>query len=119
MRILSRHFLASYLKLFAVIFVSSMIAITVIEMMLNFESVLEYRNGRMGFATYFLLRIPSFYFRDLVPIACFAAAFCCIGLPARSHEVTAIKSGGISPPRIVMPLLFAAAALSSSHDAPQ
>jgi lipopolysaccharide export system permease protein len=111
-RILSRHFLTSYLKLFAVIFFSSTIAITLIEMMLNFESVLEHRNGRMGFATYLLLRIPSYYFRDLIPIACFAAVFCCIGLPARSHEITAIKSGGISPPRTVIPLLFAAAALS-------
>jgi len=73
-RILSRHFLASYLKLFAVILFSSTIAITVIEMMLNFESVLEHRNGRMGIATYLLLRIPSYYFRDLMPIACFAAA---------------------------------------------
>lgn len=112
MRILSRHFLTSYLKLFAVIFFSSTIAITLIEMMLNFESVLEHRNGRMGFATYLLLRIPSYYFRDLIPIACFAAVFCCIGLPARSHEITAIKSGGISPARTVIPLLFAAAALS-------
>ena len=112
MRILSRHFLASYLKLFAVILFSSTIAITVIEMMLNFESVLEHRNGRMGIATYLLLRIPSYYFRDLMPIACFAAVFCCIGLPARSHQITAIKSGGISPPRTVIPLLCAAAALS-------
>jgi len=39
-RILSRHFLVSYLKLFAVILFSSTIAITLIEMMLNFESVL-------------------------------------------------------------------------------
>jgi len=28
----------------------------------------------MGIATYLLLRIPSYYFRDLMPIACFAAA---------------------------------------------
>jgi len=111
-RTLSRHFLASYLKLFAAILFSSTIAITVIEMMLNFDSVLEHRNGRMGLATYLILRIPSYYFRDLIPIASFAAVFCCIGLPARSHEITAIKSGGISPPRTVIPLLCAAAALS-------
>jgi LPS export ABC transporter permease LptG len=111
-RILSRHFLTSYLKLFAVVLMSSTIAIVVIEMMLNFESVLEYRDGRMGLATYLLLRIPSYYFRDLMPIASFAAAFCCIGLPARSHQITAIKSGGISTPRTAIPLLCAAAALS-------
>ncbi len=112
MRILSRHFLASYLKLFAVIFCAATVAITASEIMLNFESVLEHRTGRMGFATYPLLRIPSYYFRDLLPLASFAAAVCCIGLPARSHEITAIKSGGISPPKTVIPMLCAAAALS-------
>jgi len=111
-RILSRYFLTSYLKLFAAILFSSIVALTMIEMMLHFESVLEHRDGPMGFATYLLLRIPSYYFRDLIPIACFAAAFCSIGLPARAHEITAIKSGGISPARTVIPLLGAAAALS-------
>ena len=112
MRILSRHFLASYLKLFAIIFCAATVAITAIEIMLNFESVLEHRTGRMGFATYPLLRIPSYYFRDLLPLASFAAVVCCIGLPARLHEITAIKSGGISPPKTVIPMLCAAAALS-------
>ena len=55
--------------------------------------------------------LDSHYFRDLIPIACFAAVFCDIGLPARFHEITAIKSGGISPQRTVTPLLCAAAAL--------
>lgn len=112
MRILSRRFLVSYLKLFAVILVTSTIAISVIELLLNFESVLAHRNGRMGLATYLLLRIPSYYFRDLIPIASFAATFCCIGFPARSREITAIRCGGISPWRTAIPLLGAAAVLS-------
>jgi len=111
-RILSRYFLKSYLKWFALILFSSIIAISVIEIMLHFESVLEHRNGPMGFATYLLLRIPSYYFRDLIPVACFAAAFCSLGLPARAHEIIAIKSGGISPARTAVSLLCAAAALS-------
>jgi lipopolysaccharide export LptBFGC system permease protein LptF len=35
-----------------------------------------------------------------------------LGLPARAHEITAIKSGGISPQRTVVPLLAAATLLS-------
>ncbi len=112
MRILSRYFLTSYLKWFAVILCSSIVAIAVIEIMLQFDSVLEHRDGRMELATHLLLRIPSYYFRDLIPIACFAAAFCSIGLPARAHEITAIRSAGISPPQTAIPLLCAAAALS-------
>jgi LPS export ABC transporter permease LptG len=111
-RILPRYFLTSYLKWFALILFSSIAAIAVIEIMLHSESVLEHRDGPMGFATYLVLRVPSYYFRDLIPVACFAAAFCSIGLPARAHEITAIKSGGISPARTALSLLCAAAALS-------
>ncbi len=46
------------------------------------------------------------------PDRMFAAAFYCLGLPARFHEITAIKSGGISPQRTAIPLLRAPAALS-------
>lgn len=113
MRIISRYFLTSYLKLFAQIVFAATIAITMVEIMLHFEAILDHRNGPLGFATYLLLRIPSYYFRDLIPVACFAAAFGCIGLPARAHEITAIKSGGISPARTVIPLLGAALALSA------
>jgi lipopolysaccharide export system permease protein len=111
-RILSRYFLTSYLKWFAVILCSSVVAIAVIEIMLQFNSALEHRDGRMEWATHLLLRIPSYYFRDLIPVACFAAAFCSIALPARTHEITAIRSGGISLPQTAIPLLCAAAVLS-------
>jgi len=112
-RIISRYFLTSYLKYFSVILFAATVVITMIEIMLHFESILDHRNGPLGLATYLVLRIPSHYFRDLIPVACFAATFCCIGLPARAHEVTAIKSGGISPPSTVIPLLCAAVALSA------
>jgi LPS export ABC transporter permease LptG len=111
-RILSRYFLTNYLKCFALILIASIIAIAAIELMLNHQIIFERRGGAMGLATYFLLRIPSYYFRDLIPIACFAAVLFGIGLPARSHEITAIRAGGIAPARTVIPLLCAAAALS-------
>lgn len=112
MRILSRYFLASYLTLFVSILVSATVAIMVIEMMLNFDDILERYEGIKGVATYLFLRVPAYYLRDLLPVTSFAAVFFALGLPARAHEVTAIKSGGISPQRTVVPLLFAAALLS-------
>jgi len=54
----------------------------------------------------------SYYFRDLKPIARCAALLRCIGFPARSHEITALNGGGISPPRTAIPLRFAAAAVA-------
>jgi len=111
-RILSRYFLTSYLKWFAVILCSAIVVVAMLEIMLEFDSALAHRNGWMEFAARLLLRIPSYYFRDLIPVACFAAAFCSVALPAHAHEITAIKGGGISPPKTAVPLLCAAAVLS-------
>lgn len=113
MRILSRYFLVTYLTFFATILLTSTLAITVIEVLLHFDDVLDQRGGFAGIATYLLLRIPSYYLRDLIPVASFAAAFFGLGLPARWHEITALKAGGISPQRIAVPVLAAAAALSA------
>ncbi len=113
MRILSRHFLASYLTLFASILLSSLILIAVIELLLNFDDIFEEHEGLRGILTYMFLRLPSYYFADLVPITSFSAAFFCMGLPARLHEVTAVKAGGISPLRLAVPVLIAAASLAA------
>ena len=112
MRILSRYFLASYLTFFVTILIASMMAITVIEMLVNFDEIFGEGNGLADAAGYLFLQLPVFYARDLLPAASFAAAFFCVGLPARRHEFTAIKAGGISPQRVCIPILFAAAMLT-------
>jgi lipopolysaccharide export system permease protein len=111
-RILSRYFLASYLTLFVSILFSATVAVMVIEMMLNFDDILDHHEGLAGVATYLFLRIPAYYLRDLLPVTSFAAVFFALGIPALAHEVTAIKTGGISPQRTVIPVLGAAALLS-------
>ncbi len=112
MRILSRYFLTSYLVLyFAILFAANLI-IAIVELMLNFDDVLKYREGIWGIATYMFLRLPSYYLPYLVPVASFGAAFLCLGMPARAQEMIAIKAGGISPHRVAIPVLVAAAVLS-------
>jgi lipopolysaccharide export system permease protein len=111
-RILSRYFLASYLNLYITILFASMIAIVIVELLLNFDQIIEDHSGFTGVATYLLLRLPTYYFRDLIPVASFAAAFFCVGLAARAREVMAVKTGGVSPHRMVVPILAAATAIS-------
>jgi len=111
-RILSRYFLASYLNYFVTILIAAMMSIVVIEMLVNFDEVFGQTDGFGGAVTYLFLRLPTFYVRDLFPVASFAAAFFCVGLPARRHEFTALKAGGISPQRVAAPILCAAALLS-------
>ena len=112
MRILSRQFLASYLSLYLGILVASLLVIGVIEMMLNFDNAMEFSEGLWGIGTYLFLRLPSYYLPYLIPVASFAAAFFCLGLPARTQEIVAIKAGGISPQRVCLPVLVAAAVIT-------
>ena len=79
-------------------------AIVIVDTLLNFDDIVEEYEGARGIATYLFLRLPSYYLRDLIPITGFAAAFFCMGLPARRKEITALKAGGISPQRAAAPL---------------
>lgn len=112
MKILSRHFLASYLGFYAAILVVTLLVIAIIEMMVNMDRALEIERGLRGVATYLLLRVPSYYLPYLVPVTSFAAAFLAIGVAARAQEIVALKAGGIPPQRVAVPVLLAAAALS-------
>jgi len=111
-RILSRHFLANYLAFYLAILLASNVIIIVVEMMLNFDEILEYREGVWGIATYLFVRLPSYYLPYLIPVASFGAAFFTLGLSARAQELVAIKAGGVSPHRVAVPVLAAAALLS-------
>jgi lipopolysaccharide export system permease protein len=110
-RILSRLFLASYLRQFLTILLGSMVAIMIIEMLLKFDDVVESRSAA-GVIEYFLLRIPTEYLRDSIPTSAFAAAFLCIGGPARAREIFALKAGGVSPRQVIGPVVLASLLLS-------
>lgn len=114
MRILSRQFLASYLSLYAGILIASMLVVSVIDMMLNFEDAISFDEGALGTFTYLFLRVPSYYLPYLIPVTSFAAAFLCLGLPARAHEVVALKAGGIAPQQVCLPVLAAALVISGA-----
>jgi lipopolysaccharide export system permease protein len=111
-RILSRHFLASYFGFYVAILLAALLVIAIIEMTVNLERALEFQRGTAGVATYLLLRLPSYYLPYLLPVASFGAAFLCIGLSARAQEILGAKAGGVPPLRIAAPVLAAALALS-------
>jgi lipopolysaccharide export system permease protein len=110
-RIISRHFLASYLRLFFAVLFASLLALTIIEMLLNFDRAVE-SGTAAGVAAYFLMRIPSEYLRDSVSVSSFVAALLCIGGPARARELIALRAGGISPLRVTVPVVLASILLS-------
>ncbi len=120
MSILARYFVASYFRLFAATFAVSTLAIVVVEMLVSFDKIFGTRGladatapAIQSVLSYLFLRIPSYYLRDLIPVSAFAAAFLAMGLPARRSEITAARAGGISPRRLAIPVLLAAACVSA------
>jgi lipopolysaccharide export system permease protein len=111
-RTLSRHFIARYLTLYATILCAAMLAIVAVELLLNFDQIADEHAGISAAASYLFLRLPSYYFRDLIPAASFAAALLCFGLAARAREITAVGAGGVSPLRMVVPILGVATVLA-------
>jgi lipopolysaccharide export system permease protein len=105
-RILTRYLVARFLGLFATFLILSMGTIMVMEMMLNLGDMLKGDHGLPGAASYLILRIPSYYLGDLIPIVAFAAAFFTFGSASRWLEITAMKAGGLSPFRIATPILL-------------
>jgi lipopolysaccharide export system permease protein len=111
-RILSRYFAVRFTGLFAAILFASTLTIVIVEMLLNLDDMLRAQDGMTGVLRYLFLRIPSYYLRDLMPVAAFAASFFTLATAARWHETTAVKAGGLSPHRIVLPILATAALLA-------
>ena len=114
MRILSRYFFASYLSLFVVVLFVSLTVIALIEMLVHFDELVEHREEVGGVLAYLLIRVPSIYLRQLIPVASFTAAFLCLGLAARRQEIIALKSGGIPTSRVAAPVLIASILLSGA-----
>jgi lipopolysaccharide export system permease protein len=111
--VLSRYFLARFLSAFAAVLVILGLAVAVVELIGDFDDVVTSSEGLGGALTYIVLRMGSFYLPLLVPVSAFVAAFVSLGTAARALEVVALKAGGISPLRPVVPLLVAAAFLSA------
>ena len=111
MRILSRYFVARFLRLFAAILFATTLSIMVVEMLLNLDDMIGPNTGLADALAYLFLRIPSYYLGHLIPIAAFAAALFCFGLAAQELEVTASKAGGVSMLRIALSVLATASLL--------
>ncbi|HVP30486.1 MAG TPA: LptF/LptG family permease [Myxococcota bacterium] len=114
MQILSRHLLARFLRSFVAILVVLLLAVLVGDLLLDLGDLLgDKANEGLAQALFaMVLDTPARYLPILLPMSSFAAAFVTLGSAARSFEITAMKAGGISPLRAILPVLAAAAALA-------
>jgi lipopolysaccharide export system permease protein len=93
--------------------VGSLVTLTlvllVVDMLLNLDEILEAEQTLAGALRFLFTRTAALYLPYLIPVATFTGAFVCVGQAARAREVVAMKAGGISPLRAVIPVFVLAA----------
>jgi lipopolysaccharide export system permease protein len=107
-RYIAVRFLRSFLGSVAIL----ALVVVVVDMLLNLEDVLEAKDTLWGAIQTLLMRTASLYLPYLLPFATFTGVFLCLGLAARSREILAMKAGGISPLRAVLPIFLWSVAIS-------
>jgi len=112
-RILSRYVLARFLTWFAVTLTMFCGLALCVDLLMAFDRVQDLGGEGAQAIVYLLMRLPALHFRYLLPMAAFASALITIGTASLGLEVIAAKAGGISPLRLMLPILGGAAALAA------
>jgi lipopolysaccharide export LptBFGC system permease protein LptF len=110
-RILSRRFLASYLATLAACVGGSLLALAIVDMLVDFDAIVE---GGGAALRALLARVPERWLAEALPLASFAAAFLTVALPARRGELLGARAAGIHPARVALPILSAALAVGAA-----
>ena len=105
-----RYTALSFLRAFAASLLILALVLLVVDMLLNLGDVLQAESSIWGAISVLIQRTAVTYLPYLIPVATFTGAFFSVGAAARSNEMLAIKAGGVSPLRAVMPI-FAVSAL--------
>src|SRR5512136_3067467 len=111
-RTLHRYVVREYLKILGLT-LSSLILIFVVVLFLDKVNLfIKNRAPSYLIFEYLLYRVPEVTFQWTLPYAVLLATLLTLGMLSRHSEITAMKAGGISLYRIVLPLLFLALVVS-------
>ena len=111
MPILFRYLLREYGKIFTMCFSGLMTIYLVIDFFEKVRRFLRYDADWLDVLTYFLLKTPAISFQ-IAPLAILMATLLTFGLLSRGHEITAMRSCGISLLWITSPFIVFAAGIS-------
>ncbi len=104
MPILFRYILREYAKIFFMCFAGLMTIYLVIDFFEKVRRFLHYDASWIDVLGYFALKTPAISFQ-IAPLAVLMATLLTLGLLSRNHEITAMRSSGISLPWIASPFL--------------
>jgi lipopolysaccharide export system permease protein len=111
MTILFRYLLREYGKIFTMCFSGLMTIYLVIDFFEKVRRFLRYDADWLDVLIYFLLKAPAISYQ-IAPLAMLMATLLTFGLLSRSHEITAMRSCGISLRWIISPFIVFAAGIT-------
>jgi len=111
MTILFRYLLREYGKIFTMCFSGLMTIYLVIDFFEKVRRFLRYDADWLDVLIYFLLKAPAISYQ-VAPLAMLMATLLTFGLLSRSHEITAMRSCGISLRWIISPFIVFAAGIT-------
>ena len=111
MPILFRYLLREFAKIFTMCFSGLMTIYLVIDFFEKVRRFLRYDASWLDVLTYFFLKAPAISFQ-IAPLAILMATLLTFGLLSRGHEITAMRSCGISLVWITSPFLAFAVGIS-------
>ena len=111
MPILFSYLLREYSKIFMMCFSSLMTIYLVIDFFEKVRRFLRHGVSWLDVLAYFLLKTPAIFFQ-IAPLAILMATLLTFGLLIRGHEITAMRSCGISLAWMTAPLIAFAVGLS-------
>lgn len=113
MRILSRYVFARFLTWFGLTFALFCGVAASADLLMEFERIQDLGGEGVQPVVYLLMRLPALHFQYLIPVSAFAAALITLGTASLGLEVIAAKAGGISPHRLMLPVLAGAALITA------
>ncbi|HJU05495.1 MAG TPA: LPS export ABC transporter permease LptG [Nitrospiraceae bacterium] len=105
MTILFRYLLREYVKVFLMCFASLMTVYLVVDFFEKVRRFIRFDAEALHTLGYFLLRTPAISFQ-IAPLAILMATLLTLGMFSKNHEITAMRSCGISLARTAMPFLL-------------
>lgn len=111
MTILFRYVLREHVKIFLMCFSGLLVVYMVIDFFEKIRRFLRYDSGMAPMVVYFALKIPAISLQ-IAPFAVLVATLLTLALLARSNEITALRSCGVSLLWMTSPFLLFAVFLS-------
>lgn len=114
MLILDRYIIKQFISTFFFSIFALCIIFLVVSLLENLDDFLDRQAGFLVIARYYLYFFPEII-KLLTPVGTLMATLFTIGKLSTRNEVTAMKSGGMSLYRLMLPLIVLSIVLSLSH----